>query len=115
VPDESASPVFRKTRGGETIGLLHGFTRVISQVPRPLWLPIVALIVGALLLPIAAYVGGTHLVAPYEGAHGLGSFFGAIYADAARGHPLALSLLLGPVLVVVIWKMNGWLWRLTAR
>jgi hypothetical protein len=68
-----------------------------------------------LLLPIAAYVAGTRLIAPYEGPHGLSSFFGAIYADAARAQPLALALILGPAVVVVIWKMHRWAWRLTTR
>jgi hypothetical protein len=94
---------------------LEKLNRIAARVPRPLWLPLVALVAGLLFLPVAAYVAGTHVIAPYEGQHGIASFFGTVYADAARARPLAVSLLLGPVLVVAIWKLNAWVWRRTAR
>jgi hypothetical protein len=115
VSEARASRLFRNRYGGATIRLLLGFNRILSHVPRSLWLPIIALLGGTLLLPVACYLAGARLIAPYEGPHGLSSYFGAIYADAARAQPLALALILGPALIVVIWKMNRWAWRLTAR
>lgn len=88
---------------------------ILAHVPRSLWMPLAALVIGMLLLPIAAYVAGTHAIASYEGEHGLASYFGAIYAGAARARPMAVAVILGPLLVVAIWKMNAWVWRHTAR
>ena len=105
---------FPKSQQSARIRLQHKLLGYVAQVPRPLWMPLIALLLGTLALPVAAYVAGSHLIAPYEGEHGLASFFGAIYADAVRARPLALSLLFGPALVLAVWKFNAWAWRRSA-
>jgi hypothetical protein len=114
MPINPSHTEFPKSQRNATMPLRQRFLGYLAQVPRPLWIPLIALFFGTLALPVAAYIAGSHLIAPYEGEHGLASFFGSIYADAARGRPLALSLLFGPTLVLGIWKFNAWAWRRTA-
>jgi len=61
---------------------------------------------GPLLLPVAAYVAGGRLIGPYAGARGLASYLESIYGAALAGGPLALAVVLGPVLVVLAWSLR---------
>lgn len=84
----------------------------------PRWrsiLLLVSLFAGCVLLPVAAYVVGGRFAGPYAGPRGLASYFGAIYADAARGQPVALLMVLGPALCVVVWGLRAWLLRSVLR
>lgn len=59
-------------------------------------------------MPVITYMVGGHLVGRYAGPRGLASYLGAIYADAGRGNPLALALLVGPVLCAGVWLLRSW-------
>ncbi len=59
------------------------------------------------MFPILAYVAGGRVVGAYAGPRGLASYLGSIYEAAGRGHPLALTLLLAPVLVAGIWLLRS--------
>lgn len=79
-------------------------------MPRWRWiLLLVSLFAGCVLLPVAAYVIGGRFAGPYAGPRGLASYFGAIYADAARGQPIALLMILGPALCMGVWGLRAWL------
>lgn len=71
------------------------------------WGLVAGLVMGLVLLPVAGYVVGGRLIGPYPGPRGLASYFGAIFSEAGRGHPLALLLLLGPAAIVVIWWLRA--------
>ena len=58
---------------------------------------------GFLLAPIAVYIFGVNLFAPYEGDGGLPGFLGSVYGDALRGEPAAWALLLTPAAFVITW------------
>jgi hypothetical protein len=73
------------------------------------WVLLAASLLAGLLLPIGAYVTGGRLIGPYEGTRGLASYLGAIFGDASRGHPLALSVILAPVLCLALWLLRRWL------
>jgi hypothetical protein len=77
------------------------------------WTLVVVLLLftGVVLIPIATYVTGGRVVGPYAGTRGLASYLGSVYADAARGRPLALALLFGPLLAVMVWPLRAWLLR----
>jgi hypothetical protein len=64
---------------------------------------------GCLVIPVLAYMAGGRLVGPYAGARGLATYINAIYSDALSGSPLAVLLVTGPVLIVLIWRLRGWL------
>ena len=66
---------------------------------------------GALALPVLAYIAGSRVVGEYAGPRGLASYLGTIYAEAGNGRPLALTLLLAPMLVAGIWLLRAWLAR----
>lgn len=72
-------------------------------------------VAGPLLVPVAAYVAGRRIAGPYAGARGLESYLGTIYADALRGNPLALAIVLGPLLVAITWSARGAYVRRRAR
>lgn len=76
---------------------------------------LLSLFAGCVLLPVAAYVVGGRLAGPYAGSRGLASYFGAIYADAARGQPVALLMILGPTLCLGVWGLRTWLLRSVMR
>lgn len=74
------------------------------------------LLIGALVLPIGAYWFGGQFVGPYAGPRGLASYLGAIYGDLSGGRPLAVVLVLAPLLCVGIWQLRNWCLRwLAAR
>lgn len=77
------------------------------------WVGIILL--GCVALPIAAYVIGGRLAGPYAGPRGLASYLGAVYQDAARGRPLAIALLFGPLLCVAVWPLRSLLLKLAPK
>ena len=84
--------------------------RTEHDVTRWRWiLVLISLLVGALALPVAAYVIGGRIIGPYQGARGLGSYLGAIYTDIGRGQPFALIMVLAPALCLTIWSLRTWL------
>ena len=67
---------------------------------------VAALLLGLVVMPVGIFMVGQRWVEPYEGARGIGTFFGTVYGDAARGRPLALALLLSPVAIAVTWRVH---------
>ena len=61
------------------------------------------LILGALIAPVAVYLFGANLIAPYEGEGGLPGFLGSVYGAALDGSPAAWGLLLSPAAFVLTW------------
>lgn len=80
-------------------------TKHESSRPFGLSLPVIAIVIvaGAVLAPVAVYVFGANLIAPYEGDGGLLGFLGSVYGDALRGKLAAWALLLSPALFVLTW------------
>lgn len=78
-----------------------------SKKPRPLRRLIITLTViiagGAVLAPVAVYVFGTTLLAPYEGDGGAFGFVGSVYRDALQGEAAAWGLLLSPTAFILTW------------
>ena len=76
-----------------------------SRLPVGLSLPTIAIVIvaGAVLAPVAVYVFGASLIAPYEGDGGALGFLGSVYGDALRGKLAAWALLLSPALFVLTW------------
>jgi hypothetical protein len=65
---------------------------------------VAAAVFAAVVLPVLVYYTGTATLGPY--AHGgLQQFFGDFYADLARLRGNAWVLLLGPVLIVAVWRI----------
>lgn len=67
------------------------------------WLA-VAVFTGLVLVPAAAYFTGLRLLGPYSQG-GLVNFFGAFIADLLRVRLHAWTLVLGPVLVIAVWRL----------
>lgn len=66
---------------------------------------IVALaVVAAVALPVLVFYTGQATLGPYAGG-GLGDFVADYLADLARLRPGAWTLLLGPVALVVAWRL----------
>jgi len=63
-----------------------------------------ALVFAALLLPFLVYYTGLRVFGAYPGGGPL-RFVGAYYADLGRLQPGAWLLLLGPVALVVVWRV----------
>lgn len=78
-----------------------------SKTPRPLRRLIITLLTiiagGAVLAPVAVYVFGTTLLAPYEGDGGVLGFLGSVYGDAWQGKAAAWGLLLSPTAFLLTW------------
>jgi hypothetical protein len=68
---------------------------------------IAMLLIGGLVTPLAAYIGGSRLAGPYAGPRGFASYLEVIYADAARGQPLALLILLAPLSCWAVWMLRA--------
>jgi len=66
---------------------------------------------ATVIIPVVAYFIGGYMVGPYEGDGGLVSYLGAIYVAAGRGERAALTLLLAPMLVIMIWVGGWWVLR----
>lgn len=73
---------------------------------------IVLLLLTALVfIPVAAYVVGGMVVGPYEGDSGLTGYLGTIYQSAMRGERAALTLILSPLIIVLVWQIGLMLFR----
>ena len=64
---------------------------------------VMLLLAGILLAPVAVYVFGVNLIAPYEGDGGALGFLGSIYGEALNGEAAAWALILSPTLFVLTW------------
>ena len=69
------------------------------------------LVVGAVIVPIMAYLVGGTIVGPYEGNSGLAGYLGTIYLSTWHGERAALTLILSPLLIIAIWLTALWLFR----
>lgn len=67
------------------------------------WL-IAALLFGAAILPFLVYYTGMATLGPYANG-GAGRFFADFYADLGRLRRSAWALLLGPVVLVSVWRI----------
>lgn len=63
-----------------------------------------ALLFAAAALPLLVYYTGRYALGTYAHGGPLG-FFGDYYADLARLRPAAWLLLLGPVILVLLWRL----------
>ena len=59
---------------------------------------------GAVVLPFLVYVTGVTLLGPYSGG-GAGGFYAEFAADLARLRPAAWTLLLGPAVLILAWRL----------
>jgi hypothetical protein len=66
---------------------------------------VLAVLLGFVLVPVCAYVGGSLVVGDYEGDSGLLGYLVAIFGDALRGRWLAWVMILAPLLLVGIWTL----------
>lgn len=77
------------------------------ESPRPLrrllYTIVIVVVVGAVLAPVAVYVFGVNLIAPYAGEDGALGFLGSVYSDAWQGKAAAWGLLLSPAAFVLTW------------
>lgn len=72
------------------------------------------LLTGLLLLPLAIFLVGDVVFGDYEG-DGYGQFFESILGRLGAGERFAWFLVLSPYLVVQIFRMLGFAWRMTGR
>ena len=63
----------------------------------------IVVVAGAVLAPVAVYVFGVNLIAPYAGEGGALGFLGSVYGDALQGKAAAWALLLSPTAFVLTW------------
>jgi hypothetical protein len=72
---------------------------------------LVALVFGAAVLPFLVYVTGERTLGPYTGGSA-SQFYANFIADLARLRPAAWTLLVGPVALVLVWRLlAGYAWR----
>jgi hypothetical protein len=64
---------------------------------------VAALVFAAVVLPFLVYYTGTVTLGPYSGG-GPRQFLADFYADLARLRPGAWLLLLGPAMLVLVWR-----------
>jgi len=69
------------------------------------------LLTGAVIIPVVAYLVGGYVVGPYAGDGGLAGYLGAIYLSAWHGERAALTLILTPILIVMVWLIGLRLFR----
>ena len=76
-----------------------------ARVKKELWLA--ALIVGAglFVLPAAVYMVGLQVVGEYPAPGGIRALTLNVWADAVRGHPLALILVFGPYGIIQLLRL----------
>ena len=82
-----------------------------SRRRSPLFSGALILVLGAIIAPVAVYLFGVLLIAPYEGDGALLGFLGDVYGDAAAGEAAAWGLLLSPAALILTWWVVIWLWR----
>ena len=63
-----------------------------------------ALMFAAVVLPFLVYLTGESTLGEYAQG-GAARFMGDFYADLGRLRPVAWTLLLGPVVLVTVWRM----------
>jgi hypothetical protein len=85
------------------------FLRLTLSIPpmhfkRHLGWTVAALVFAACVLPFLVYFTGLQVFGAYHGGGPL-QFLASFYADLARLRPGAWLLLLGPVALVVTWRM----------
>jgi hypothetical protein len=68
-----------------------------------LYTTVIVIVLGAVLAPVAVYVFGVNLIAPYAGDGGALGFLGSVYGDALQGSAVAWGLLLSPAAFVLTW------------
>lgn len=68
-----------------------------------LWV-LAALVFGAAVLPFLVYETGVRTLGPYSGGSA-GAFYRAFAADLAQLRPAALALLIGPAVLVTVWRL----------
>jgi hypothetical protein len=98
------------------LGLLLRFWRPGRRMPQMKsrhhirWV-MAALVFGAAILPFLVYATGVRTLGPYSGG-GPGAFYRAFAADLAQLRPAALALLLGPAVLVTVWRLLvAYAWR----
>jgi hypothetical protein len=89
-------------------GLLR-FARPGRRMPQMksrhhIWWIIAALVFGAAVLPLLVYTTGVRTLGPYSGASPA-AFYAAFFVDVAHLRPAAMTLLLGPATLVIVWRM----------
>jgi len=90
----------------------HTVSRSMTALSKKRLTRVAALLLTAIVfIPAAAYFIGSTVVGPYEGAGGLAGYLGEIYLSAMRGERAALTLILSPLLIVIIWKISLLLFR----
>lgn len=65
---------------------------------------VAALLCAALVLPFLVYFTGLRVFGAYGGG-GPQAFLADFYADLGRLQPAAWLLLLGPVILVLVWRL----------
>lgn len=78
-------------------------TKTSHPLRRRLYALLIILVAGMVLAPVAVYVFGVNLIAPYEGDGGALGFLGSVYGDALQGKAAAWALLLSPTAFVLTW------------
>ncbi len=76
-----------------------------SRVRFELLLALGLLLFGLVVLPALIYLVGTVLLGSYGGGGRLGSFYGDLIRDLARGSGRAWILLVGPLLLVQLGRL----------
>ncbi|UCG73501.1 MAG: hypothetical protein JSV45_03775 [Chromatiales bacterium] len=73
------------------------------RLRRTLYTIVLVVVGGAVLAPVAVYLFGVNLIAPYAGEGGALGFLGSVYGDALQGRAAAWALLLSPAVFVLTW------------
>jgi hypothetical protein len=95
-PDDTQSEALRFLRDTLSIAPMH--------LKRHAGWIIAALVFAAFVLPFLVYYTGLQVFGAYQGGGPL-HFLGDFYADLGRMRPGAWLLLLGPVTLVIVWRV----------
>lgn len=85
------------------IGLVDRSIRRMSLGRHVGWM-VAAALFAALVLPVLVYYTGTATLGAYSGG-GLAQFLGQFWADVLRLKLNAWILLLGPVVLITVWRI----------
>jgi len=96
-PDDTQWRALRFLRDTRSIAPMH-FKRHAAWA-------VAALAFAALVLPFLVYNTGLQVFGAYQGGGGPTQFLGDFYADLGRLRPGAWLLLLGPVGLVIAWRV----------
>jgi len=94
--DDTQCRALRFARDALSIAPMH--------LKRHLAWTVAALVFAALVLPFLVYYTGLQVFGAYQGG-GPMQFLGGFYADLGRLRPGAWLLLLGPVALVIVWRV----------